>query len=504
MKYFMGIDSGGTVTKAGIYDANGNEIAAAANTFDIILPGEGRNERDIEQFKNANLDAIKQSIELAGVDPRDIAGVAIAGQGNGMYMFGESGEPVYNGILSGDMRARSYIKKWNEDGTLDRILPKTKQILWAGQTTALIAWFADHNKEVLDRTKTIVTCKDYIRYLLTGKFCMELTEASGLSAMDLDTKKMDPEIFDALGIRDYMDKFPSEIYKSTDICGYVTREAGARTGLPEGTPVMGGMFDISACAVASGVVDESVLCVIIGTWGINEYISRKPVMSRDMFMTTHYCIDGYYLMDEGSATSASNLDWFVSRFMTDGKPRSEVYDEVNRLVESVPYDDSSLLFFPFLYGTNVNIDAKAGFLGLAARHTRAHMLRAIYEGIVFCHMYHIEKLYKFRSAPEVVRISGGGTKSPLWVQMFADCLGLPVEVSAAKELGVMGAAMCAGVGAGEYADMNEAARVFVRIARRFEPAAERRPYYLKKYNAYKKFLEALDGVWKELADIKAE
>ncbi len=501
MKYLMGIDSGGTVTKAGIYDVRGNEIAVARNTFDIILPGDGMNERDIQQFKNANLSAIKQAVKLSGIDPRDIAGVAVAGQGNGMYMFDADGRPTYNGILSGDMRARNYIKKWNADGTLDRILPKTKQILWAGQTTALIAWFADHNREVLDKTKTIVTCKDYIRYLLTGKFCMEMTEASGLSAMNLDTGKMDPEIFEALGIRDYMDKFPSEIRKPTDICGHVTRAAAAQTGLCEGTPVMGGMFDISACAAASGVVDENIMCIIIGTWGINEYISREPVASRDMFMSTHYCMDGYYLMDEGSATSASNLDWFVSRFMTEGRTQSEAYEEVNRLALSVPYNDSSLLFFPFLYGSNVNMDAKAGFLGLTARHTRAHMLRAIFEGIVFCHMYHIEKLYKFRNAFDVARISGGGTKSSLWVQMFADCLGLPVEVSAAKELGVMGAAMCAGVGAGEYADMREAARVFVRIARRFEPAEERRPYYLKKYSAYKKFLDALDGVWKELADI---
>ncbi len=502
MKYLLGIDSGGTMTKAGIYDVAGNEIAVAKKKFDIILPGDGMTERDIGQFKDANFGAIREAIGQSGVAPEDIAGVAIAGQGNGMYPLDERGEPTHNGILSGDMRAKEYIKKWNADGTLDKILPKTKQLLWAGQTTALIAWFADHDKSVLKKTKTIVTCKDYLRYLLTGQFCLELTEGSGLSAMDLDTKKLDPEIFAALGIAEYMDRFPQTVCKSTDICGRVTREASLLTGLAEGTPVMGGMFDISSCAISTGIVDEKALCVIIGTWGINEYISKIPVVSRDMFMVTHYCVDGYYLMTEGSATSAANLDWFVERLMPPAESgKARVYDEVNALVESIPYDDSALLFFPFLYSTNVNIDAKAGFIGLTARHTKAHMLRAIYEGVVFCHMYHIERLYKFRDIPEVVRISGGGTKSRTWVQMFADCLGLPVEVSAANELGTMGAAMCAGVGIGEFAGMKEAADVFVRISEVYKPDSERNKYYGKKYFAYKKFLEALDGVWEVLGQI---
>ena len=245
------------------------------------------------------------------------------------------------------------------------------------------------------------------------------------------------------------------------------------------------------------------MCIIIGTWGINEYISKTPVASRDMFMTTHYCIDGYYLMDEGSATSASNLDWFIDHFMRteDAEKQKDVYAKVNQLIDSIPYNDASILFFPFLYGTNVNMDAKAGFIGLSARHTKAHMLRAIFEGVVFCHMHHIEKLYKFRDKPAVVRISGGGTKSRLWVQMFADSLGLPVETSTANELGTMGAAMCAGVGVGEYADMTDAAQTFVRVAETFYPDMKKHEYYTKKFNVYKNFLNALDGVWQELADL---
>lgn len=501
MKYLLGIDSGGTMTKAGLYDVCGNEIAVAKRKLDIIIPGEGMNERNLIQFQSANMDVVRQVIDSSGVDAKDIAGVAIAGQGNGMYMLDEAGNPTYNGILSGDLRANEYVKRWNEDGTLNKILPKTKQILWAGQTTALIAWFADHNKSILDKTKVIVTCKDYVRYLLTGTFCMELSEGSGLSAMNLDTRKLDCDIFAALGIEQYMDKFPSEIYKSTDVCGRVTGQAAARTGLAEGTPVMGGLFDIAACAVASGVVDESKMCIIIGTWGINEYIAKTPVASRDMFMSTHYCIDGYYLMDEGSATSASNLDWFIDNFMRTDDKQKDVYGEANRLIESVPYNDASILFFPFLYGTNVNLDAKAGFIGLSARHTKAHMLRAIFEGVVFCHMYHIEKLYKFRDKPAAARISGGGTKSRLWVQMFADCLGMPVETSAANELGTMGAAMCAGVGVGEYADMTDAAKTFVHVAETFYPDMKKHEYYRKKYSVYKNFLNALDGVWHELADL---
>ena len=150
---------------------------------------------------------------------------------------------------------------------------------------------------------------------------------------------------------------------------------------------------------------------------------------------------------------------------------------------------------PFLFGSNVSQYAKGAFLGLSGIHTKAHMLRAVYEGVVFCHKYHIEKLFQYKNDFTKIRISGGASKSKEWVQMFADIIQLPVEVSGKTELGTMGAAMCAGVGANVYDDMQEAARIFVDVAEIYEPNPVYRKIYEEKYRNYKEILKALNGTW---------
>ena len=204
------------------------------------------------------------------------------------------------------------------------------------------------------------------------------------------------------------------------------------------------------------MVDETQLCMIVGTWGNNQYISRTPVVHETVFMTTCYAIAGYYLMLEGSATSASNLEWFASEFFQAERDQlartggGSVYELCNSLVAQTRPDESGVVFLPFLYGCNVSLDGKAGFFGLDGWQTRGHVLRAIYEGIVFSHRWHMERLLQFRPPPERIRLSGGAARSEVWVQMFADILQTPVEVPSGTELGAFGAAIGAAVAAGCY------------------------------------------------------
>ncbi len=448
---------------------------------------------------------------LAGskINPADILGVSITGYGNGAFFLDENFEPTYeNCILSGDVRAKDYIKKYLSSGAQDKIIGRTNQSLWAGQTTPLMAWMKDHNPEVMEKTRHILLCKDFLRLRLTDVVAGEVSDMSGINAMDQQTRKVEADILRELGIEQYTHMLPERILGSYEIGGHITAKAAQQTGLAEGTPVMGGLFDITACAIATGVTDSSRLCMILGTWSINEYISKAPISSKDLFMTSLYCIDGYYLHTEGSTTSASNLQWFIDHFMGEEKTAMEavgknVFDACEDMIASVPYDDSTILFLPFLYGTNVNLDAKAGFIGLSGRHTKAHMLRAVYEGIVFSHMYHVERLGKFRTDPyEAIRISGGGAGSKEWVQMFSDALGLPIEIPAAKELGTMGVAMCCAVGAGLFDNLEDAAKVFSKVKKVYQPNPERAQYYRKKYELYKSVINALDSTWEQFKQVE--
>ncbi|MCL2112011.1 MAG: carbohydrate kinase [Clostridiales bacterium] len=506
MKYLLGIDSGGTFTKAGLYDVEGREIATAQESIDVIFPAEGMNERDAGQLKQATYRVIKQVLGQSDIDSKDIAGISPTGQGNGLYLFDKNGGPAHNPIMSGDIRAKEYVKKWKADGLVESVfMPKTFQDIWSGQPVALLAWLRDHDPQALERSAYAVTCKDYLRYLLTGEFFTEITESTGWSLMDIRKGDYDDELFESVGLAPYRHLFPP-VRQSAEICGTVTRQAAEITGLAEGTPVMGGMFDIAACPLGTGVLDSSKMGVVAGSWSINGYIDKQP--SSDIMLSIRYFDPDYYFLSENSATSATNLEWFVNRLMH--KEREEatatgrnIYESANTMVGSVSTHDCSLLFLPFLFGTNASIDAKSAFIGLSGIHTREHMLRAVYEGVVFSHQYHLEKLYKVKPKHtfDAIRISGGATRSALWVQMFADITGLPIDVSASEELGILGSAICAGIGSGLYNDAKEAAGKFVKIEKTIYPDKNMTGFYSEKYALYKKVLASLDSVWPEFGSL---
>ena len=188
MAYLMGIDIGGTVAKAAIYDMEGREVAVHGEKLNVTCPGHGMTERDMYEVRDMSLLAIKRAIEKSGIkDPKEILAVGMTGQGNGAYFVDADGEPTWGGILSSDARAKDYLKRWTSDGTFDAIFPKIRKLLWTGQTSLIVAWFADNHPEVLEKTKYVGSVKDYVRYLLTGVFCCEITEASSWNVVDMNT-----------------------------------------------------------------------------------------------------------------------------------------------------------------------------------------------------------------------------------------------------------------------------------------------------------------------------
>jgi L-xylulokinase len=253
------------------------------------------------------------------------------------------------------------------------------------------------------------------------------------------------------------------------------------------------------------MTDESIFCMIAGTWGNNQFISKTPVADPDMFMTSCYSIDGYYLMLEGSATSASNLEWFVSQFFESDREllklqgmTKSIYDHCTELVAQTKPTDSAMIFLPYLFGGPVSLDAKGCLFGLDGRQTRSHVMRAVFEGIIFGHRWHVERLMRFRQRPQTIRLTGGATNSDVWAQMFADVFQIPVEIPAGTELGCLGAAICGAVASGVYPTYEEACRNMVAITRVYQPTPELAGVYAEKYERFLKFLDVLAPVWGEL------
>ncbi|MFS0785895.1 FGGY-family carbohydrate kinase [Shouchella sp. 1P09AA] len=500
MRYVLGIDNGGTLTKAALYDLSGKEIQIAMKKTRMITTQPYHTERDCEELWQANLMVIREVLASANINAEDIIGISITGHGNGLYMANERGEPTYNGIISTDQRATTYVEQWKQDGRFEgEILPKTMQSVWAGQPVSLLAWLKDNEPDVLNKTTYIFMVKDYVRFKLTGEAYVEETDASGTCLLNVRDRCYDRELLSFFGIEDVYEKLPP-LKRSTECCGHITETVAQLTGLKEGTPVAGGIFDISASAIASGIVREDQLCIVAGTWSINEYITTKPVIDKHLFMTSIYCMEGYWLTTEASPTSASNLEWYIDEWMKQEKVEAErqgrsIYDECNELVAKTKAEDSQLLFLPFLFGSNTVRNASSCFIGLSSWHTRAYVLRAIYEGVVFSHLAHVKQLLHYRKAPTSVRIAGGVTKSDVWVQMFADALQLPLEIVDIQEHGTLGTAMCAAVMAGTYKSIEEASTSMVNVARRIEPNLGKAKVYQQKFKLYQQTVEKMEQVW---------
>lgn len=496
-EYLLGIDNGGTMAKTAVFAADGRELAVASQKAAMLDGPSGWSEIDAESLWQATAATVRQAVEQASVDPRQIVAVACTGHGNGLYLVDEHACPVRPAIGSSDNRAQSYIDRWRAEGIDEKIRRKTMQSIWPAQPNALLRWLIDNEPDSIAGSRWILMCKDFIRAKLTGRCLAERTDFSGTSLLNVSTGEYDDEVLEAWGLMECKRLMPP-LVRSAETCGKVTAAAAEATGLVEGTPVAGGMFDIDACGLASAMTNPESLCIVSGTWGNNQYIARQPVVSPDIFMTSRYCIDGYYLMLEGSATSAGNLEWFVTQLLaqaTDGEAADNRYQRCNELVCKTNAAKGGAMFLPFLYGCNVSPHGKAALVGLNGWQNAGHVLRAVYEGVVFSHQWHIRRLLQFRDPPTAVHLTGGAARSEVWSQIFADVLQWPVEVPAGTELGTLGAAICAAVTVGMYDSFASACQAMVRIARRHEPNRELAEVYAHNYQDYLELSQVLTKRW---------
>lgn len=506
MRYYLGLDNGGTTTKAALYSATGQELGSASVATEMYTPKPGYTERDMDEMWDANCQVISDLLSKTDVDPGQIAGVACCGHGKGLYLWGKNDQPLRPGIISTDNRAWEYPVRWQQTGVQDKVFAKTYQHILACQPVSLLAWLKDNEPECIDQIKYIFECKDYVRFRLTGEAYAEITDYSGANLVNLQTKSYDQELLGLFGLSEIYDRLPP-LCLSTDICGTISEEAAARTGLKAGTPVAGGMFDIDACAIAVDAATEDRICMIAGTWSINEYIRREAVTDGSVLMNSIFCIPDYYLIEECSATSAGNNEWFVRTLLPELRLQAKqsgqsIYKIVDEQVAAIPAAEFCPIFTPFLMASNVHPNAKASFVGISNYHTRAHIMKSVYEGVAFSHRYHLDRLLASRTSPaKTIRLAGGVARSAVWTQMFADIMQIPIETVDIGETGAFGCAMAAAVAVGEYGSFEEAAQKMIQPGVPVLPDSADGAEYEKRYQIYCKYNDAVSVIWDDIAQL---
>lgn len=496
-KYLVGLDNGGTNIKAIVFDIEGKVISQYSLKTPILTPEPGFTERDMEDLWLKNCECVRNAVSNSGVDVENIVGLAISGHGKGLYAWGKDNRPAYNGIASTDNRAWRFPEKWKRDGTFEENYPKLCQNILASQQLALLAWFKEHRPEVYRNIQYVFSAKDYLRFRFTDEAYSEVTDISGSGLLNVRDRIFDLELLESFGIGEIYECLPPLKY-SYEPCGVVTRSAADLCGLAQGTTVGGGMFDIDACAIAMRVLEPEDLITISGTWSINEYISKTPVIRHEnRMMNSLYAIPGYYLIEESSATSAGNLEWIIDELLSDIEvpEGTNIYALIESLIQAESEMDSDVYFLPFLYASNTHPLGKASFIGMTSFHSKADLLRAVYEGVAFSHRMHLERLIATRERPERIRLAGGVTNSKFWTQLFADVIGYPLETVEVKELGSLGAAISASVASGVYEDYQTACAKMTEKGSIIMPDASMRQIYERKYQKYVAICEALNGVW---------
>lgn len=484
MDYIIGVDNGSTNVKAALFDRAGHLLASESSRPEVFRAEGGIVERKGEDVWHLTASTIRSVIQSAKVDPRSIVGVGLTGHGNGLYLLDEEQQVLEPTYLSTDTRAADIVHRWKTNGVNKRVWEKTLQNVWPGQPPALLAWLKEHRPETYGKVQYALSCVDFIRFRLTGSIAHEITNLSASNVLNVYEKELDIGVLELFDITEVRHAFEN-VLESSEPAGTVQQSAAAETGLSVGTPVVGGAFDLVSCGIASGIVDDGALCLISGTWNINEFVSTEPVTCPDIMMNSVYAIAGAYLISDASPTAASNFDWMVDNLVLDSDQthdRGDLYERINQLVASVSPHEDTPIFFPYLYGSLDVGRSSAAIVGLRSTHSRGHILRAVYEGICFAHRFHVERLKRCaRKDFEIVRVSGGLARSGPWLQMIADILQSPVETLVGDEIGCLGAAIVAAIGVGVYSSWTEASEAMVRVDRRIEPEVGLREAYDSKY-----------------------
>jgi L-xylulokinase len=503
-EFILGIDAGGSAVKAAAYSLDSRELAVATRNVRPLTPMPGHAERDPNALWQEVSTAIRTALADGGLTGADIAAVGITGYGNGIYLVDAAGKPVTNGLLSTDTRAVSLVEAWRAADLEPEEQALTGKAFWPGSSLSVLAWFDRHRPEILEGATAALSCKDYLRFKLTGLVNAEITDQSTASLLSLSGRQRDPRVLGLVGLEHCARLLP-ELIEPYAVAGAVTSRAAAETGLRKGTPVSAGCCDNLAVMYGTGAIGFGEIVIMSGTWGLHQVILDHLPPTGSVGFICHSAEGGQWLLIEGSPSSASGFEWFAETFLrgSDGEPAALAYERANAAIAATRPDDPPVFFLPFLNGAIDDMHARASLIGFSTWHRLGHAVRAVYEGVAFEHRRHFEKLLRVCACPPSARFAGGPTRSAAWSKIFAAALGLRLEVPQGVEFGARGAAILAAFACGRFPSIAAAVEAITSLSHAVAPDPGLRALLERRFEAYCRLHAALRGFWDEAEQVDA-
>jgi xylulokinase len=486
--YFLGIDTSTTSSKALLIDENGTVIAVASSPHTLQTPQPLWSEQDPLEWWEAVSQSIRSVLVKAGISGEAVGAVGLTGQMHGLVLLDGEGEILRPAILWNDQRTQRQCDEIHQRIGKERFIQITGNVALTGFTAPKILWVQENEPEVFNQVKHILLPKDYIRYRLTGDYAMDKADGAGTVLFDLKTRTWSPEILEALEINP---GWLPPTFEGTEFTGSISEAAASVTGLTTGTPVAAGGGDQAAQAVGVGAVEPGIVGVTVGTSGVVFATTPSALVEPEgrLHAFCHAVPDLWHFMGV-MLSAAGSLQWY-----RDTLAPGVSFEDLLKEAESAEPGCEGLQFLPYLSGERTPYPdplARGGWIGLTTRHNRASMSRALIEGV----SYGFKDIFALIQSAGLgaitqVRASGGGMKSPLWRQILASVLETELVTVNTTEGAAYGAALLAGVGAGNWPDVLTACREAIMITGLTEPDPDQMTIYRYRYPQYRALYPAL-------------
>jgi len=507
LSYLLGTDIGTLGTKTVLVDPRGRVMAHSFKEYGVITPKQGWAEQWPQVWADAAYATVRETVERSGVNPRDIAGAAISS------LYGGSGipidkrhKPIRPCLIWADRRATRECQALRETIGVDAIYKVTGNVIdpYYGYTKML--WIKDNEPGNWAKIHRFETPNAHVIRHLTGAESIDYSSAGNYGGVfDIHRRGWSETLMEELGIpRGF---FPEKIHSSEEAVGEVTAEGSRLTGLAAGTPICAGGIDAAVSALAGGAILDGDLASMLGTSMCNGFISHRPRLSPRM-INFPYVVKGreYLYSFTGVSTAGFTVRWFRdqlgSREMSDSEEAGKsAYQLLDESAEVVPVGSGSLIFLPhMMVGERApywDEHIRGGFLGLTVYHTRAHMFRAVLEGVAYAMRYSLEAAWETGLKINRATLVDGGARSPLWRQIVADVTGVRMSYIPGAQGAPIGDAMLAGMGTGVISDHMVIER-WLGEKVPVEPDPAKVKEYARFYDLYRKSLEATKPVFEAM------
>ena len=489
--YYIGIDLGTSAVKLLLVDEDGGILNTVTRDYPLEFPQPGWSQQNPEDWKRAVLEGTPQL--LRGFDGAKVAGIGCGGQMHGLVVLDEADRVIRPAILWNDGRTAAQVDYLNGTVGKETLARLTANIAFAGFTAPKLLWMRENEPENFARIRKIMLPKDYINYILTGVHCCDYSDASGMLLLDVEHKCWSAEMLSICGVTP--EQMP-RLYESFEVVGTVRPEMAAALGIPENTKVVAGAGDNAAAAVGTGVVGEGGCNISLGTSGTVFISSKQFGMDPNNALHAFAHADGgWHLM--GCMLSAASCN----KWLCDDILKTTDYAAEQRDITPEKLGRNHVYFLPYLMGERSPINdtnARGTFIGMTMDTSRSDLVQAVLEGVAFAIRDSVEVARSLGLEIPSTKICGGGSKSPLWRTIFANVLGIPLEVLKTEQGPGYGGAMLAMVGCGRYESVQAAADALVEVADRVEPDPELTERYEARYQQFRTIYPALRQVFPQL------